>query len=69
MEAWLPADTMRRAGFGQVIVNRRRMLTLERGVSVLVLRPDGSSVTAYASGLFAPVGRDRLRLPGRGPAP
>jgi hypothetical protein len=69
MESWLPADTMRRAGFGQVIVNRRRMLTLERGVSVLVLRPDGSSVTAYASGLFAPVGRDRLRLPGPGPAP
>lgn len=62
MESWLPADTIRRAGFGQVVVNRRRLLTLERGVSVLTLRPDGVSTTAYASGLFAPLGRDRLVL-------
>jgi hypothetical protein len=62
MESWLPADTIRRAGFGQVVVNRQRRLTLERGVSVLILRPDGSSVATYASGLFAPLGRDRLGL-------
>jgi hypothetical protein len=68
MESWLPADTMRRAGFGQVIVNRRHRLTLERGVSVLVLRPDGSTATTYASGLFAPLVRERLGLAAGGPA-
>jgi hypothetical protein len=68
MESWLPADTIRRAGFGQVVVNRRRRLTLERGVSVLILRPDGSHVAAYASGLFAPLGRDRLVLAPQGPS-
>ena len=67
MESWLPADTIRRAGFGQVVVNRRRLLTLERGVSVLILRPDGSSVAAYASGLFAPLSRERLVLAPQGP--
>jgi hypothetical protein len=69
MESWLPADTMRRAGFGQVIVGRRRMLTLERGVSVLLLRPDGTWVATYASSLFAPLGRYRLIRPGAGPPP
>jgi len=68
MESWLPADTIRRAGFGQVVVNRRRRLTLERGVSVLILRPDGSAAAAYASGLFAPLGRDRLVLAPQGPS-
>ena len=35
MESWLPPDTIRRAGFGHVVVNRRHALTLERGVSVI----------------------------------
>ena len=33
MESWLPTDTIRRAGFGHVIVNGRHELTLERGIS------------------------------------
>jgi hypothetical protein len=69
MESWLPADTIRRAGFGQVIVGRRRMLTLERGVSVLLLRPDGTWVATYASSLFAPLGRDRVIAPRAAPPP
>ncbi len=58
MESWLPTDTIRRAGFGHVIVGRRHVLTLERGVSVVALSPEGVPVRAeYASGLFAPLPR------------
>ncbi len=66
MESWLPADTMRRAGFGHVIANRRHVLILERGVSVVALDPDGRPrLTAYASGLLAPLPRYRIRpVPG-----
>lgn len=70
MESWLPADTMRRAGFGHVIVNRRHALTLERGVSLLVLDPTGQTRrAAYASGLFAPLPRVLVRLAPARPAP
>jgi len=58
MESWLPADTIRRAGFGHVVANRRHALTLERGVSLVLLTPDGQVLrVAYASGLLAPLGR------------
>jgi hypothetical protein len=53
MESWLPTDTIRRAGFGHVIVNRRHALTIERGISFIALGPDG--VPAYESGPFAPL--------------
>jgi hypothetical protein len=52
MESWLPTDTIRRAGFGHVIVNRRHVLTLERGISFVALGPGGGPF--YESGLFAP---------------
>lgn len=65
MESWLPADTMRRAGFGHVIVNGQHVLTLERGVSAVVIGPDGTTTVAYASGLFAPIGRDFVIPDGR----
>jgi hypothetical protein len=62
MESWLPADTMRRAGFGHVIANRRHALILERGVSFVAFRRDGApAMTAYASGLLAPLPRYRIR--------
>ncbi len=70
MESWLPADTMRRAGFGHVVANRRHSLTLERGVSLVLLGPDGQRRgVAYASGLFSPLPRVLARLapPHRGP--
>jgi hypothetical protein len=55
MESWLPTDTIRRAGFGHVIVDRTHVLTLERGLSFIALAP--GSEAAYHSGLFAPIGR------------
>jgi hypothetical protein len=62
MESWLPADTMRRAGFGHVIADRRHVLTLERGVSLVVLDTDGTvRKAAYASGLLAPLPRVLVR--------
>ncbi|RPI48537.1 MAG: hypothetical protein EHM55_25420 [Acidobacteria bacterium] len=53
MESWLPTDTIRRAGFGHVVVNGRHELTLERGISFRALGPGGQVV--YDSGLFAPI--------------
>lgn len=65
MESWLPADTMRRAGFGHVITKRRHVLTLERGVSVVLFDASGRPVFAsYASGLFAPLKRSSVTLAG-----
>jgi hypothetical protein len=70
MESWIPADTIRRAGFGHVIAGRRHVLTLERGVSLVALSPSGKPVLAtYASSLFAPLARYRVTLtPGAWPA-
>jgi hypothetical protein len=59
MESWLPTDTIRRAGFGHVIVNRRHALTLERGLSFVTLGTNAAPV--YGSGLFAPLTRHVLR--------
>jgi hypothetical protein len=62
MESWLPADTIRRAGFGHVVIGRGHVLTLERGVSFVALGPDGRArVAGYASCLFAPEPRFRIR--------
>jgi hypothetical protein len=55
MESWLPTDTIRRAGFGHVVVNRRHALTLERGISFVALGSGGGAI--YGSGLFAPTGQ------------
>lgn len=63
MESWLPTDTIRRAGFGHVIVDRTHLLTLERGVSFAALGPGGEPV--YDSGLFAPILRYGLGMRGR----
>ena len=59
MESWLPTDTIRRAGFGHVIVNRQHALTLERGLSFVALGPGGGPF--YSSGLFAPLTRHLVR--------
>ena len=53
------SDTIRRAGFGHVIVNRKHALTLERGLSFVALGPGGGPI--YGSGLFAPLARRILR--------
>jgi hypothetical protein len=58
MESWLPTDTIRRSGFGHVIVNRRHALTLERGISLLATSDEGLPLlTEYRAGLFAPIPR------------
>lgn len=59
MESWLPTDTIRRSGFGHVVVNRRHVLTVERGLSFAALGPGGS--TFYDAGLFAPISRLPVR--------
>ena len=61
MESWLPTDTIRRAGFGHVIVNRHHVLTLERGISFIALRPGSHPI--YASGLFAPLRKQLVTPP------
>ena len=61
MDSWLTIDTMRRAGFGHVIVNRRHVLTLERGLSFVALDHRGRRMMrTYAGGLFAPEPRYRI---------
>jgi hypothetical protein len=60
MESWLPTDTIRRAGFGHVVINRRHVLTLERGISFIALEPGGGPI--YGSGLFAPIPKVVLPL-------
>ena len=66
IESFLPFDTIRRAGFGSVVANRRHALTLDRGVSFVALAPDGrASLRAWAGGaLFAPQPRYLVK-PGR----
>ena len=61
MESWLPDDTFRRAGFGQVIHGRERVLIVERGASLVWLAPSGEPRVVYAGGLYAP--RPRFRIP------
>ena len=60
MESWLPDDTFRRAGFGQVILGRRQLLIVERGVSLVWLGASGEPHTAYAAGLYAAAPRFRI---------
>jgi hypothetical protein len=63
MESWLASDTIRRAGFGQVVANRKHALILERGVSLVALSPAGDpQLMTYASSLFAPLTRYRVVL-------
>ena len=60
MESWLPDDTFRRAGFGQVLRGRERVLIVERGASLVWFGPSGQAQTAYAAGLYAPEPRFRI---------
>ena len=58
----MPADTIRRMGFGHVIVNRHHELTLDRGVSFVALDASGhAALRAWAGGLLAPQPRFIVR--------
>jgi hypothetical protein len=62
MDSWLPSDTFRRGGFGQVLRGRDHVLILERGLNLVWIGRDGHvSPPFYAASLFAP--KPRYRLP------
>ena len=62
MECWLPADTIRRMGFGRVVSGRVPVLTLDRGVSFVSLTEDGAARrVAYGWAILAPQPRWVLR--------
>jgi hypothetical protein len=61
MDSWLPDDTFRRGGFGHVLRGRQRVLFVERGLSLVWFRPNGSAAAVYAAGVYAP--RPRFRIP------
>jgi hypothetical protein len=55
IDAWLPADTMRRAGFGHIVVNRRRGFTVERGLTLVAFDEGGQVMRSLsAGGLMSP---------------
>ena len=55
MESWLATDTIRRMGFGQVVVDRRHTLIVERGISFAAFDARGNAIhVAYRSNIFAP---------------
>ena len=63
MESWLSADTIRRMGFGHVIVNRRHTLIVERGVSFVAFDGGGSPVGSYfGANIFARADRAVVSL-------
>ena len=58
MDSWLAMDTIRRMGFGHVIVGRQHTLIVERGVSFVAFDASGVPIrTAYAGNIFAPLPR------------
>jgi hypothetical protein len=61
VDGWVPFETFRRAGFGHLLRGRERLLTIERGVSLVSLGRDGRALPpVYAAGLFAPQPRFRI---------
>lgn len=58
IECWLPADTIRRMGFGRVIVGRTPALTLDRGASFVAFDDAGTvKGVEYGWALLAPQAR------------
>lgn len=61
LDGWVPLETFRRAGFGRIILDRRPVLTVERGVSFTVL---DTPMPVYAAGIYAL--QPRFRIPSAG---
>jgi hypothetical protein len=61
MDAWVPAETFRRGGFGHVILDRERLLVVERGVSLATF---DSGEPFYTAGIYAI--QPRFRIPAAG---
>ena len=55
METWLPFDTIRRMGFGQVVAGRTHALIVERGISFVAFDAAGQPIErAYDANIFNP---------------
>jgi hypothetical protein len=55
IECWLPADTIRRMGFGRVIVGHAPALTLDRGASFVAFDENGGvKAVEYGWAILAP---------------
>ena len=64
MDSWLTSDTIRRMGFGHVVVARQHTLIVERGVSFAAFDDQGRATrTAYASNIFASQARYLIDIP------
>jgi len=62
IEAWLPDDTIRRQGFGRILVNRSPAFTLDRGATFVAFTPQGGvRVATWAGGIMAPEPRFVIR--------
>jgi hypothetical protein len=62
MDSWLAFDTIRRMGFGHVIVDRHHALIVERGISFVAFDDRGEVIrSAYRANIFAPEPRYLVR--------
>lgn len=59
MDGWVPLETFRRAGFGHAILDRRRLIVIERGLTLGTL--GASPTVSYAGGLYE--AQPRYRIP------
>jgi hypothetical protein len=65
MDSWVSLETFRRGGFGHVLLDRQRLMFIERGVSLVWLDQHGPAEPLYAAGLYAPRPRFRISAAGR----
>lgn len=61
MDGWMSQETFRRNGFGHVLLNRGRILAVERGVSLATFE---ATEPFYAAGVYAL--QPRFRIPASG---
>lgn len=60
LDGWIPTETFRRAGFGHVFLDRRPVLTIERGISLAALGREA----VYEAGVYTL--QPRFRIPAGG---
>lgn len=61
-DAWLPFDTIRRAGFGHAILGWRDVLRIDRGLSLAIINRDGGADQVfYRGGILEPQERFLIR--------
>jgi hypothetical protein len=63
MESWVSLETFRRGGFGHVLLDRKRLMFVERGISLVWVNANGTAELFYAAGLYAPRPRFRISVP------